>query len=269
MQSQLFFTLFLIALLFPYSTLKAKNELLIILAHPDDETLIAQYLIELDRSKWEPTIIYLTAGEGGTDRRWEKNQAVLNKRKKLQKTRILELTRSMKILDIQKYFVLNVPDLPHRIPTPGYSNPLGKPTTNLELFFKKVEVWKPENVISLLKKIIHKHKLHSTTHVLTMCDCSGITHAHHQATNYLVKKLIQHKVFKNLQQAWQFGEGKSYPKEMYFMKRSQVLFRRRAKEMTSKDFFKYLQVYQAHQSQGVSSYTREKLLSFSEKIWEL
>lgn len=166
-----------------------SKEVLVLLAHYDDETILAPILLTLQQQGATINAVYVTEGEGGKDIRalpadFETEQARIDH---LRLTRAFEMRRVLNYLPMNLE-QLNMPDTPLRIPEPGYPNPLGRPSTDGSAFLKK-NIWNTSEIIKKLS-FLQQQKKWNPHWILTLGNDPGVTHAHHQAVQLIAREWI-------------------------------------------------------------------------------
>jgi LmbE family N-acetylglucosaminyl deacetylase len=179
------------------------DTVLIILAHPDDEVFIRSTIARLIENGNEVDAIYLTAGEGGTDRHWndtpEYNLSAKEQtahQNSLRATRTAEVARAAKQYGFRHHYVLGVRDEPLRDPITHI------PVRNPEPFLKIGGPWDGEKIRNQIAETL-KPDL-----VITFYPSQPTTHAHHQATAKIVEQMRKdHLLGKQLKAAFGFYES--------------------------------------------------------------
>ena len=190
----------------PSSANSSPEKFLVICAHPDDEVFIRSTLARLIENGNEVHAIYLTAGEGGTDRHWKdtpeydlstKEQA--EHQASLRKTRTLETAKASYVYGFTNHLILNVRDEPLRDPVTHI------PVRDPEPFLKPGGPW---DVNWIRKQISDSLTSYKPDVVLTFFPGQPTTHAHHQATAKIVEQMREDGLFgKQLKTALGFYES--------------------------------------------------------------
>ncbi|MEZ4704259.1 MAG: PIG-L family deacetylase [Bdellovibrionota bacterium] len=159
----------------------APASILLVLAHPDDETMISEFLTKWHQEGHEVHAIYATAGEGGRVFKGldGQNQPTFGKLSpsRMSSKRLKELKKAAKGFHIRKYEVIGAPDTPLR-------DTLERPSRDVHLFFEK-KIWdlsKIERAITTAAQTI------DPTWIVTMSKDQD-THVHHKAIRNIVESL--------------------------------------------------------------------------------
>lgn len=176
---------------------QAEEKVFLILAHPDDETMIGGFLLELKRLHIPVYAMYLTSGEGG-------KQQVLNDKgewqgqkiedTKLKNIREHELSQVALNYGYQDYFLLKQKDAPLR-------DQQGLPIRDGQVFLQK-KIWNKQYIE---KKILILFEQYQPTYVIGM-SLDKHTHAHHKASRLLLDQLKLTEKFSFIKGVYAFSE---------------------------------------------------------------
>ncbi len=246
-------------------------KILLIFAHYDDETMIASTLMKLKNLNADIRAIYLTRGEGGKDIRIKDSKYFSSDEKRVNALIIArenDIKLSSSILGSQ-YHQLSLPDVPLRVPEPGYPNPLGRPSTDGPKFIES-GIWNLEVAKNKIKNLIAEWNW-KPDFIFTTGRDKGIIHSHHQATYEIVKSLVDARIFSPyLKGAFAAMELQDYPIER-FSYRPEILFidhREKESRFNSTTFLeKGYEIYLAHQSQATSQKSLEELQEIPECLY--
>jgi LmbE family N-acetylglucosaminyl deacetylase len=161
------------------------RSVLIVLAHPDDETMLGATLGRLREQRVEVHVLYATHGEGGKELvkqggAWV--STVPRSRERLKQRRDRELHRALKWYGVADYVVLDHPDNPLREKD-------GRPTRDPTRFISgDKSAW---DAASLRGAIAGYAKKVQPDLVVTMLPHNGAVHAHHQAVGQVTQELFE------------------------------------------------------------------------------
>lgn len=229
-----------------------KPQALILLAHFDDESMMSRTLYKL-KDTHELHFIYLTKGEGGSDLR---DKSI--KGKDLSKIRIKENDIVMKLVVAKRRYIIGLPDIPLRVPEEDYPNPLGRPTTDVDLFLAS-DIWNLTNSIKLVQNIIDNNHI-SPELVFTLTEDKGVNHAHHQSCERILKEL---KFKEKLKTIFGVTEDRYYSVDKLKSRKNAISLNYTNEKMLN---FVY-KIHQAYQSQMLANFTKEELKSSKESVF--
>jgi LmbE family N-acetylglucosaminyl deacetylase len=166
------FASLLILLLFSSVFAHSPKKILLIFAHPDDETMIRSVIMRLVEAGDSVSAVYLTRGEGGRD---QANQPSAE----LAAIRTAELERAGKLYGYKHLYQLKAPDNPLRDPITQI------PSRDASRFLSPDGPWNVAEIKNEIEKIANIEKPEV---VITFVPDQPETHAHHRATAALVEQ---------------------------------------------------------------------------------
>ena len=151
------------------------DHILVVLAHPDDETMMAGTLVFLQSLGKSIKIIYATAGEGGRFHRLGPEGLVVEEfpAEAMKTLRLSELERAMAGLGMTDYQVLGARDEPMR-------DDFGVPSRSLSTFLRAGQ-WRPSAMYRELLSLMREFR---PGLIITMGQHPDL-HVHHQAIGYI------------------------------------------------------------------------------------
>ncbi len=167
------------------------KKILLVLAHPDDETMIGGFLAYFKELGIEIQAIYLTNGEGGKNIVETSNDNSSDfvyksvSKKVLKEIRLKELSKAAKSWGFTKYYLFGMPDIPLR-------DHNGIPSKNLEDFLNS-KTWDQKFILKKLQKILNEYK----PDLVFSLNLDELSHAHHKATRYFTQQIICEMVSNN------------------------------------------------------------------------
>ncbi len=151
------------------------DNILVVLAHPDDETMLAGTLVFLQSLGKNIKILYATAGEGGRFYRATPEGLVYEEfpKEAMKTLRLSELERALAELNIADYQVYGAPDEPMR-------DDYGVPSRDLRAFFEGGR-WQPAQMYRDLLALMREFR---PGLIITMGQHPSL-HVHHKATGFI------------------------------------------------------------------------------------
>lgn len=170
----------------------SPQKILIIVPHPDDETMIRSLISRLVENGNLVSAIYLTQGEGGSDHRWANPHPThplseterLARQALLARTRTAEMAEAAEKYQYDHYYQLDFPDDPLRDPVTGI------PSRNAQRF---LEAGSPWDLKALKSKLYDLATKVDPDLIVTFFPGQPDSHAHHQAISKLVTELYDEK----------------------------------------------------------------------------
>lgn len=181
----------LLLLFYSISFAGPKKSVLLILPHPDDETMIRSVIMRLVEAGDSVSAIYLTRGEGGRD---QSNQISAE----LASTRTAELEHASELYGFKHLYQLKIPDDPLRDPVTQI------PSRDASRFLSPDGPWNDAEIKGEIEKIADVEKPEI---VITFFPDQPGTHAHHRATAALVDQQYQeHRLGPHVEGVFGFYE---------------------------------------------------------------
>ncbi len=172
----------------------AGESVLLVLAHPDDESMMGGTLGRLKEAGFSIDALYVTAGEGG------KTNLITGDPSDLRRLRPQELKEAAQRIGIRDFRILGEPDEPLR------EN--GKPTKDARRFLA-ARIWNQSRIEDEIEKQIAKTQPEI---ILTLLPENTAIHAHHQAVGRMVKALAERgRLGSSVQEIWAVTESHWYP----------------------------------------------------------
>ncbi|HMQ10457.1 MAG TPA: PIG-L family deacetylase [Oligoflexia bacterium] len=179
------------------SDVQHKEKVFLVLAHPDDETMLGGFLLELKRLNIPVYALYLTSGEGGKlqvlDKKGEWQGQNIDSLK-LKKIREHELSKAATNYGFQNYFLFNQKDEPLR-------DKSGLPIRDGQVFLNK-KIWNKQQI---QKKILTLFEKYKPSYVITM-SLDQHTHAHHKASRIILDELKLTQKFSFIKGVYAYTE---------------------------------------------------------------
>lgn len=168
----------------------AESKILLVFAHPDDETLMGSTLIKLLDQKANVKALYATEGEGGRVFIAMKNGQPTFKSLspvEMKKIRTAELAKALPMFGVTLFDFFFFPDEPFR-------DEKGTVSKKLDEFLKR-GIWNEKKLLKRIEEEIQSFNPHT---VITLSLDENI-HAHHKAVRWATQKVIESKKFPSLQ----------------------------------------------------------------------
>jgi LmbE family N-acetylglucosaminyl deacetylase len=156
-----------------------QKNILLIFPHPDDETMIRSVIMRLVEAGNSVSAIYLTRGEGGSDRKGNQTP------EQLAQTRTTELENAAKLYGYKHLYQLKNPDNPLRDPATHI------PSRDATQFLNPKGPWDVAQIKNDIEKIARTEQ---PDIVITFFPDQPGTHAHHRATAALVERQYEDPV---------------------------------------------------------------------------
>ncbi|MCB0326423.1 MAG: PIG-L family deacetylase [Bdellovibrionales bacterium] len=172
----------------PKQRVKPHENVLLLLAHPDDETMIGTFLSTWSHRGHNISAIYVTAGEGGKkyiglDAQGTPTFDDTLSQSKLARIRKNELSRALKEYGIKSYTILGQADRPFR-------DSQGRPSRDLHAFLHS-NTWD----LQKMKDQIVKHLQNYAPTIVVSMSLDQDVHVHHKSIRYLAQKMWEEKQF--------------------------------------------------------------------------
>jgi LmbE family N-acetylglucosaminyl deacetylase len=181
------------------------GHVLVVLAHPDDETMIAGTLVYLQSEGKKIKLAYATDGEGGKVFRPGENGLVSEDfpKETMRALRIRELERALEEIGITDWIRFGAPDEPLR-------DENGKPSTDLNAFLE-ANIWNAHAFYLEVLKLMREFRPEL---VITMGNGADV-HVHHKAIGLITVQAAESlaylpSVYAVSEHRW-LGEGGSTP----------------------------------------------------------
>ncbi|MCI5072357.1 PIG-L family deacetylase [bacterium] len=177
--------------------LKKQDSVFLVLAHPDDETMLGGLLLELKRLNIPVYAMYITSGEGGKRLTLDAQGQWMAKSidaSKLKEVREHDLEQVATNYGIKDYFLLEQKDTPLR-------NKDGLPIREGKLFLEK-NIWQKKMI---QKKLVSLLSQYQPSYVIAM-SLDEHTHAHHKASRLILDELKITQRFSFIKGVYAFTE---------------------------------------------------------------
>ncbi|MCB1196924.1 MAG: PIG-L family deacetylase [Deltaproteobacteria bacterium] len=164
-----------------------EKRILLLLAHPDDETMLGSFLLQWRNAGHEVRAIYFTAGEGGKmfkglDEHGQAQYEVVAA-EELKKIRCQELQSAALGYGIDDHLMLDQGDVPLR-------DQQGKPVRDVNLFLG-ANIWDQGTIAQKIKAYVASYQ----ADIVVTMSMDQDAHAHHKAVRFITQQLWDQQVF--------------------------------------------------------------------------